>query len=313
MSALLSAHAQSTRRQYATGWARWELFCASRPLNSPFLTREGGASALRREENLLLDFAVWQHHLQKGEGTIRSSLYAVRFRHITEGLPDPLAGRPRLWLLLKSLRRKGKPTRRKYPVTMSMIREIKRMLHERTPEAIEARSAADVLPEDAPAMWAGILTAFLFLLRGGEWLAHDGRGYDTAKVILGAGMVAYSQGSRVDAFSQANEIVAELRASKMDQYNTGTWRNHFRTDEDICLLVAMEALQRAHPERFGTGSEILKPLFRRARGGPILASQVKSLLDRAAVAVGLPPDRMGTHSLRIGGASALLHAGFISK
>ena len=40
-----------------------------------------------------------------------------------------------------------------------------------------------------------------------------------------------------------------------------------------------------------------------------MASQIKALLDRAAVAVGLPPDRMGTHSLRIGGASALLHAG----
>ena len=57
------------------------------------------------------------------------------------------------------------------------------------------------------------------------------------------------------------------------------------------------------------GSESLKPLFRRARGGPVLASQVRTLLERAALAVGLPPDRMGTHSLRIGGASALLHAG----
>ncbi len=71
----------------------------------------------------------------------------------------------------------------------------------------------------------------------------------------------------------------------------------------------MAALQRAHPERFGTGSEALKPLFRRAKGGPVLASQVKTLLDKAALAVGLPPDRMGIHSLRIGEASALLHAG----
>ena len=40
-----------------------------------------------------------------------------------------------------------------------------------------------------------------------------------------------------------------------------------------------------------------------------MASQVKELLSRAALAEGLPLDRMGTHSLRIGGASALLHAG----
>ena len=58
MSALLSAHAQSTRRQYSSGWARWVLFCEDRPLRSPFLTREGDASALNKEDNLLLDFAV---------------------------------------------------------------------------------------------------------------------------------------------------------------------------------------------------------------------------------------------------------------
>ena len=40
----------------------------------------------------------------------------------------------------------------------------------------------------------------------------------------------------------------------------------------------------------------------------MLASQIKSLLTAAAEAEGLPVDRFGTHSLRIGGASALLHA-----
>ena len=125
-------------------------------------------------------------------------------------------------------------------------------------------------------------------------------------------MSQHSSGANgsVDAFGLANELALELRASKTDQYNTGTWRNHFRTSgSSVCPLEAMAALQRAHPERFGTGSEALKPLFRRAKGGPVLTSQVKTLLDKAALAVGLPPERMGTHSLRIGGASALLHAG----
>ena len=49
------------------------------------------------------------------------------------------------------------------------------------------------------------------------------------------------------------------------------------------------------------------PLFRRASGAPILASQVKTVLRFAAEAEGMPVDRMGTHSLRIGGACALLH------
>ena len=74
-------------------------------------------------------------------------------------------------------------------------------------------------------------------------------------------------------------------------------------------MEAMALLQRHHPERFGNGAEILKPLFRRANGGPILTSQVKMMLANAAEECGMPPDRMGSHSLRIGGASALLHAG----
>ena len=47
--------------------------------SSPFMTREGGARDLKVEENLLLDFAIWQHHLLASESVIRSSMYAVRF------------------------------------------------------------------------------------------------------------------------------------------------------------------------------------------------------------------------------------------
>ena len=36
------------------------------------------------------------------------------------------------------------------------------------------------------------------------------------------------------------------------------------------------------PERFGEGSEALKPLYRLASGAPLLASQVKTLLVTAA-------------------------------
>ena len=50
---------------------------------------------------MLLDFAIWQHHMHLAESTIRSALYAVRFRHIVEGYPDPLVGRPRLWLSIR--------------------------------------------------------------------------------------------------------------------------------------------------------------------------------------------------------------------
>ena len=74
-------------------------------------------------------------------------------------------------------------------------------------------------------------------------------------------------------------------------------------------MAALGALQVQFPERFNRGSEAHKPLFRRANGGPILASQVRVLLEVAGEREGMPADRFGSHSLRIGGASALLHGG----
>ena len=203
----------------------------------------------------------------------------------------------------------GGGTKRKYPVTARMVRRVRYFLFSQDDDAVAARVRADVAPKDAVSLWAGILTAWYFLLRGGEWLAHDGRGYDPAKTILGSGIKGYGAGAeQVHSLSEAEQVALEVRASKVDQHNIGTWRNHFKTGDEMCPVEALAALQRQHPERFGTGSECLRPLFRRHSGAPILASQVKSLLEAAAVAEGLPVDRFGSHSLRIGGASALLHA-----
>ena len=77
---------------------------------------------------------------------------------------------------------------------------------------------------------------------------------------------------------------------------------------EMCIRDrALAELQRQCPERFGNGAEAHKPLFRRGDGGPILASQIRTLLEVAGEWEGMPADRFGTHSLRIGGATALYH------
>lgn len=52
----------------------------------------------------------------------------------------------------------------------------------------------------------------------------------------------------------------------------------------------------------------LKPLFRWANGSVLKRVEVQSLLQQAAGGVGLPPDRFMSHSLRIGGATALFQS-----
>ena len=69
-------------------------------------------------------------------------------------------------------------------------------------------------------------------------------------------------------------------------------------------------LQERLPERFGSGAEAELPLFRDTNGEPVWRSEVQNLIQAAAEEEGYSKDRFATHSLRIGGASALLHAGF---
>ena len=47
------------------------------------------------------------------------------------------------------------------------------------------------------------------------------------------------------------------------------------------------------------------PLFRWASGEPAKRSYIREILGQAAVRLGLPRSRVGVHSLRVGGATAL--------
>ena len=76
----------------------------------------------------------------------------------------------------------------------------------------------------------------------------------------------------------------------------------------LCPVAAVAEFRRHFPERFDGGSQADQPVCRWSNGEPILRSEVATWLERAATAHGVPPTRMGTHSLRIGGASALMNA-----
>ena len=73
-------------------------------------------------------------------------------------------------------------------------------------------------------------------------------------------------------------------------------------------MASMELLRRWAPERFREGPEGRLPLFRWSNGNVLKREEVQGALQKAAEACGLPPSRFMSHSLRIGGASALYHA-----
>ena len=76
----------------------------------------------------------------------------------------------------------------------------------------------------------------------------------------------------------------------------------------MCVVTALAELREAAPRRFGNGPESHLPLFRWASGQVLRRLEVQNLLQRAAKEVELPAERFQSHSLRIGGASALYQA-----
>ena len=110
------------------------------------------------------------------------------------------------------------------------------------------------------------------------------------------------------SFATADEVTLCIRGSKTDQLNRREWRYHFRVkDKGEFKLRVMEALEmygRWAPERF-RGAERHDRLFIWPDGRFLVRNEVQQVLCSAAVAEGADPDSVGSHSLRIGGASAL--------
>ena len=120
-------------------------------------------------------------------------------------------------------------------------------------------------------------------------------------------MAARFEGKAVVSFASADEAMLWFKASKADQLKFGCARNHYRTHQPLCVVEALEVLQRHFPQRFRGGAEAHLPLCRWADGSPVRRDQIQETLERGAIACGFSPDRFRTHSLRIGGATALYH------
>jgi hypothetical protein len=72
----------------------------------------------------------------------------------------------------------------------------------------------------------------------------------------------------------------------------------------VCPVKAAEWYQKQCPSRF-TGVERDMPMARWDDGSPVTRGQIQRQLEEAAAQEGYPADRMRSHSLRIGGATAL--------
>ena len=102
-------------------------------------------------------------------------------------------------------------------------------------------------------------------------------------------------------------MILEFRKTKADQNGFGEQKLLRATGiHRLCPVEALVRMKQVWPARFALKSmEGSKPLFRWASGKVLKRVEIQHLLQKVAKGVGLPPDRFLSHSLRIGGATAL--------
>ena len=160
---------------------------------------------------------------------------------------------------------------------------------------------------DKAMVQAALLVAWFFMLRAKEYC--DSGGIDYQMVIRGMDVRLTRDGQ--DVTEQANEVTVQFRKTKADQEAFGSCKTMGATGEAfLCPVRALEELRAVAGRRFAPGPESHLPLFRWGNGTSLTLkrTEVQVILQKAAKAEGLPSDRFMSHSLRIGGASALFQA-----
>ena len=127
------------------------------------------------------------------------------------------------------------------------------------------------------------------------------------RVLHGDDIALRHDNQETAEIAKASEVVIHIKGSKTDQYNVGTTRNQYKTSSKLCPVQATVGFFRQHPQRM-RGRETHLPVMRWEDGSPISRVSIQNLLALSAVATGQDPSEIGSHSLRIGGASAMYHS-----
>eukprot|EP00435_Cladocopium_sp_Y103_P056630 s604_g19.t1 len=288
--------AVSTSRAYASAWAKWEGWARRQEWISPFLHRGGDEV---ENENRVLSFLGYLGWLGASAATLRLAVFAIKDAHKRAGSGDPTANMHRVWMLMNAMDRKAVKKPRRLGVTPQMLVWLGNHLVD--PFGNDTHRPAYA---DAVMAMAAMTVAWFYMLRAKEYC--DSNGVDEEMVARGVDFKFTRDGQQARG-GEANEITFQFRKTKTDQLAFGESKTLKATGkEHLCPVAAMERMRATWPTRFGGDhGDARKPLFRWSSGIALKRLEVQSLLQQAARGVGLPPSRFMSHSLRIGGATAL--------
>ena len=290
--------AASTQKAYKSAWDKWCDWSRRQGWLSPFLSSTGTNEEQVANENKVLGYVGYLGWLGTSVASLKQAIFAIKDAHKRAGHGDNFGKMHRLWIVLSSLERNAVRRPRRLGVTVGMLKWVGKHLE-------EGSDAHGDLKVDCRMIQAALLTAWLYMLRAKEFT--DSSGVDLAMIVRGQDIQLSTQGEQVN--QGAEEATLQFRKTKADQEAFGTCKTMLRTGvQYVCVVEALEKFKEVAPRRFDKGPESHMPLFRWSSGQVLKRLEVQNILQKAAKGIGLPADRFQSHSLRIGGASALYQA-----
>ena len=288
--------ASSTEKAYQGSWTKWRTWARRQGWISEYLNYKDDPV---ENENKVLAFVGYMGWLGASAATLKQAIFAIKDAHKRAGCGDPTEKMHRLWMLVNALERKAVRKPRRLGVTPQMLEWLGSVLVEPFPE-----NSVDAAYADSVMVMASMVTAWFFMLRAKEYCDSNGVDYD---MVLRGTDLRFTTDGKVEPGKEPNEITMQFRKTKSDQLAFGESKTLKATGRrHLCPVEALVRMRRKWPTRFQKGhSDSLKPLFRWASGQALRRTEVQSFLQQAARGVGLPPERFMSHSLRIGGATAL--------
>jgi len=200
-----------------------------------------------------------------------------------KGWPDPKEGKVRLAKALTGMKRhRGTASTPKRPITLSLLKEMKKDIPTHTLEGM--------------VHWALLCMGVHGLFRLGELLPPPSEGVCLTR--------------RDVQWVSVDHVAVSLRKSKTDPFGKGTRVNLFSTGDETCPLEALRAVHKMQ-HNAGLDTSLTAPLFT-TKAGTVGKKSLIALMKRTVACVaarlphlGLLSKDFAGHSLRRGGATSL--------
>ena len=265
-----TAISDATRQAYKTGFQRYTQFC-NRYRLKPLPTDE---------ETLCFFVAYLSTEVQYP--TIKQYLAAIRFFQLQQGMQDPLKTTPQLSLLLRGVQKQAKP-RTRLPISTTLLENIVKTIMGRSHLHIQDRY-----------LYASAMTmAFFGCLRCGE-ITYPSTKTFNPRIHLAVKDVRISK----------KGLELTIKRSKTDQLGNGVTVTIGPGNNTTCPLRLLQKFMRYRKRASRSDA-----LFRFHNGSLLTRAKLQTILQESLQALGLPANKFGTHSLRIGSATAAATAG----